>query len=139
MKIAFCSYLGIVGSAISYLFGGWSEAITTLLIFMIIDYIMGLVVAGVYSKSPKSESGKLESRAGWKGLMKKCVTLLFIIIANRLDLQLHTTYIKDGVCIAFIVNELISIVENGGLMGIPIPKIISKSIDLLNKEGDANE
>lgn len=139
MKIAFCSYLGIVGSAITYLFGGWSEAITTLLIFMVIDYIMGLLVAGVYSKSPKSKSGKLESRAGWKGLMKKCVTLLFIIIANRLDLQLQTTYIKDGVCIAFIVNELISIVENGGLMGIPIPKIISKSIDLLNKEGDVNE
>lgn len=139
MKIAFCSYLGIVGSAITYLFGGWSEAITTLLIFMVIDYIMGLIVAGVYSNSPKSKSGKLESGVGWKGLMKKCATLLFIVIANRLDLQLNTTCVKDGVCIAFIVNELISITENAGLMGIPIPKIISKSIDLLNKEGDANE
>lgn len=139
MKVAFCSYVAIVGTSVAYLFGGWNDAIATLLIFMIIDYIMGLVVAGVFSNSPKTKTGKLESRAGWKGLMKKCMTLLFIVIANRLDLQLETTYIKDGVCIAFMVNELISIIENAGLMGIPIPKVISKTIELLSKEGDANE
>lgn len=110
---------------------------TTLLIFMAIDYISGLIVAGVFHNSNKTESGALESKAGWKGLCRKCMTFLFVIVACRLDIALGSSYIKDAVCIAFIANETISIVENAGLMGIPIPQIITNAIDLLkNKESE---
>lgn len=140
MKNAICFGCGVVGSFLSYLLGGWSDAIVTLLLFMLIDYITGLLVAGVFHASNKTESGALESRAGWKGLVKKGCTLLFIVIANRLDMQLGTSFIKDSVCIAFITNELLSIIENAGLMGLPIPSAITKAIDILNnKEGAANE
>lgn len=140
MKNAVCFGCGVVGSFLSYLLGGWSDAIVTLLLFMLIDYITGLLVAGVFHASNKTESGALESRVGWKGLVKKGCTLLFIVIANRLDMQLGTSFIKDSVCIAFITNELLSIIENAGLMGLPIPTAITKAIDILNKkEGAGNE
>ena len=131
MKSIIISFVGAVGSAIAYAFGGWDASIITLFIFMGIDYITGVIVAGVFHKSNKSGSGALESRAGWKGIIKKCVTMLFVIIAVRLDALIGTTYIRDAVCIAFITNELISIVENAGLMGIPIPKVITRAIELL--------
>lgn len=132
MKATICTISGLVGSGIAYLFGGWSASITTLLIFMVADYATGLIVAGVFHRSKKSSTGNLDSRAGWKGLCKKFVTLLFVIVANRLDIQMGTTFIRDAVCVAFITNELLSLIENAGLMGIPIPKVITKAIAVLN-------
>ena len=104
---------------------------TTLIIFMAIDYITGLMVAGIFKRSKKTQNGALESRAGFKGLCRKGVMLLIVLVACRLDIELHTTYIRDAVCIAFIANETISIIENAGLMGVPIPKVITKAIELL--------
>ena len=135
MKNAICTGIGVVGSLVASLFGGWTASLTTLLIFMAIDYMTGLVVAGVFHASPKTETGALESRAGLKGLIRKCSMLLFVLIGYRLDVAVGTTYIRDAVCIAFMANELISIVENAGLMGLPIPSVITNAIDILKKTG----
>jgi toxin secretion/phage lysis holin len=132
--------IGAIGAFISTLFGGWSTALTTLLIFMGIDYITGLMVAGIFKQSPKTPTGALESRAGWKGLCRKGVTLLIVLVACRLDIELGMTFIKDGVVIAFIANETISIIENAGLMGVPIPAVIIKAIDVLkSREENCND
>ena len=139
MKDMICAGLGAVGGWISWLLGGWDSAVVTLLIFMAIDYISGLAVAGVFHASRKTDSGALESRAGWKGLCKKAMTLLFVLIAHRLDMVIGTTYIRDAVVIAFVANELISITENAGLMGVPLPAVIERSIDLLQKKVDDND
>lgn len=141
MKSLFLTLIGALGSGIAYIFGGWDSSIATLLIFMGIDYISGLAIAGIFHKSPKTESGTLSSNRCWQGLFKKCMTLFFVVVGNRLDMLVDSTYIRDAICIAFIVNELISIIENGKLMGIPIPKILDKAIDLLNEKngGAANE
>lgn len=132
----FITIVGTVGSLVASFFGGWTESLTTLLIFMLIDYSTGLIVAGVFHKSQKTESGALESRAGFKGLCRKGAILLFVLIGYRLDLAVGTTYIRDAVCIAFVANELISIVENAGLMGIPIPAVITKGIDILKSKAE---
>nr|DAI53974.1 MAG TPA: holin [Caudoviricetes sp.] len=137
MKRVICTVVGMVGGFIASLFGGWSTGLVTLLIFMSIDYLSGLVVAGVFHNSPKTGTGTLESRAGWKGLCRKCMTLLFVLIAYRLDLELSTNYIRDAVIIGFMANELISIVENAGLMGIPLPPVITKAIDVLTKKAES--
>lgn len=137
MKEFICTVTGVIGSVIASLFGGWDSALTTLIMFMVIDYVTGLIVAGVFKKSPKTETGALESKAGWKGLCRKCVTLVFVMVAYRLDLILCTEYIKTAVIIAFIVNELISLVENAGLMGIPLPGAITKAIDILQKKSES--
>jgi toxin secretion/phage lysis holin len=128
------SIVGAVGGFIAMAFGGWSDALITLIVFMSIDYTTGLIVAGVFKKSKKSESGALESRAGFKGLCRKGVALLIVLVSVRLDIFMHTSYIKDAVIIAFIANESISIIENAGLMGIPIPSIIAKAIDVLKEK-----
>lgn len=128
--------VGVIGGMFTTLFGGWSAGMTTLIIFMSIDYIAGLTVAAVFKKSEKSESGALESRAGWRGLAKKTMTLLFVLIAYRLDLLMNTDYIRDAAVIAFCVNELISIVENAGLMGIPLPHVITRALDVLREKAD---
>ena len=131
-----CPVVGAVGGFISMAFGGWSEALVTLIIFMSVDYITGLAVAGIFKKSKKSESGALESRAGFKGLCRKGVVLLIVLVAVRLDIIMNTSYIKDAVIIAFIANESISIIENAGLMGIPVPGVIARALDVLKKESE---
>ena len=128
--------IGLVGAAFTTLFGGWTAGMTTLIIFMAADYIAGLIVAGVFKQSQKSASGALESRAGWKGLCRKGMTLLFVMIAYRLDLLIGTEYIRDTVVIGFCANELISIVENAGLMGLPLPKVIIKALDVLREKAE---
>lgn len=144
MKTTISTVAAIIGGAVSTLLGGWSAGMTTLVIFMAIDYLSGIVVACVFHASNKSASGAFESRAGWKGLVKKCFTLLFVLIAHRLDLVMMETsgietamhYIRDTVVIGFMVNELFSIVENAGLMGIPLPKIIIRAIEVLQSRAD---
>ena len=139
MKETICTIFGVLGAGVAHLFGGWTAAMTTLIIFMGLDYLTGLIVAGVFKKSSKSETGALESKAGWIGLIRKLVSLLFVLVAYRLDLIIGTTYIKDAVCIAFIVNELISLTENAGLMGIPIPEPIMNAIELLKNRKKDNK
>ena len=131
IKTAVLAAIGTIGGGIAALFGGWTSAMTTLIIFMVIDYATGLIVAGVFHRSGKSKSGALESRAGFKGLCRKGMILLILLVACRLDLMLGTGYIKDCVCIAFVVNETLSIIENAGLMGVPIPQVLIKAIDVL--------
>ena len=139
MKQALCSYMGIIGGLIAAAFGGWNSALTTLIIFMAIDYISGILCAAVFHQSRKSKNGALESMTGFKGLVRKGVQLLVVLVACRLDLMMETTFIKDAVVIAFIVNETISIFENAGLMGIPMPKAIRKAIDILKAKEDEAE
>ena len=136
MKNAVCAAIAIFGSAFVALFGGWDTGMVTLIIFMAIDYISGVIVAGVFHNSPKSTNGSLESRAGFKGLCRKFITLVFVLIGNRLDLVIGTNYIRDAVCIAFIANETISIIENAGLMGVPIPAVLIEAIEILKDNVD---
>lgn len=134
-EVIVCAF-GAAGSVVAAMFGGWDSALTTLVLFMAVDYITGLIVAGVFKNSSKSGSGALESRAGWQGLCRKGVTLLVVLVACRLDLLLGTTVVRDAVVIAFCANESISIIENAGLMGIKIPAVISRSIDVLNERSE---
>ncbi len=137
MKSKFVTAFSVAGSFIASLFGGWDAALITLMIFMGIDYVTGLIVAGVFRNSEKTTNGGLESRAGWKGLCRKGVTLLVVLVACRLDLVMGSNFIRDAVVIAFIVNETISIIENAGLMGIPIPAAIMRAIEILKNKAES--
>ena len=139
MKISFCTLLGTVGGFIAALFGGWTDDMVTLVIFMAVDFVMGLALAAFFKKSSKSETGALESKAGWKGLCRKGVTLLIVLIAHRLDLAIGVDYIRTATIIGFIANESISIIENAGLMGVPLPKALIKAIEVLKRKTDADE
>lgn len=134
MKNWILSIIGAVGSTISYLFGGWDTALVTMVIFMGLDYVTGIIVAGVFKKSGKSETGALESRAGFKGLCRKGIMLTLVLVASQLDLIIGSDFVRDGVIIAFVANEALSITENAGLMGVPVPTIVKKALEALKKE-----
>ena len=139
MKSGITTVIGVIGGMIASLFGGWDAALVTLIIFMGVDYVTGLLVAGVFHNSEKTKNGALESRTGWKGLCRKGVTLLVVLVACRLDLLTGANFIRDAVVIAFIANEAISILENAGLMGVPIPVVITRAIDVLKHKAEGGE
>lgn len=136
LKFIFLSIVGTIGGAIVEALGGWGEDMNTLIIFMAVDFILGLAIAAVWKKSPKSENGALNSWSAWKGLVRKGVSLLVVLIAHRLDLMIGTDYIRTAVIIAFCTNELISIVESLGIIGLPLPKAITNAIDVLKNKAD---
>ena len=139
MKDTFCAAVGAIGAAIASLYGGWDAALQTLIIFMAIDYITGLIVAGVFHTSPKTKTGTLESRAGWKGLIRKGETLLIVLVACQLDAIMATSFVRDAVVIGFVCNETLSIIENAGLMGLPIPAALTKAVDILKQRSEEQE
>lgn len=136
MKQSICTLLGVLGGAVASAFGGFDGALVTLVLFMGADYLSGLVVAGVFHNSGKSRDGALDSRAGFKGLFRKGMVLVLVLAAARLDLLLGADFLRDAVCIGFTANELISIVENAGLMGLPIPAVLTRAIDILQTKAE---
>lgn len=138
-KAIFCALTGVIGGLFVQIFGAWSFALTVLVICMGIDYFTGLAVAGVFHASPKSEGGGLDSNAGWKGLVRKVATLVVVLVAHFIDALIGTEYIRDAVVIAFTVNEIVSILENCGIMGVPIPKVLLKGIDVLRRKAEEDE
>lgn len=139
IKAMLCTAIGAVLGWIVNMSGGWSEDLTTLLIFMAVDFFLGLAIAAVWKKSPKSDTGSLSSWSAWKGLCRKGAALLVILIAYRLDVTLGVNYIRTAVIIAFIVNEGISILENLGIMGVKYPEALKKALDILTDKSNKTE
>ena len=134
MKETFCTLFGLLGSALCWAFDGWDAGLTALVICMSIDYISGSLVALVFHNSNKSETGSYNSAYGLKGLCKKCLMLLFVIVAVQADRLMGGDFVRDAVCIGFCTNEILSIVENLGLAGIPMPQAVVKALEQLQGE-----
>lgn len=126
--------MGGIGGMLSLMFGGLDDTMITLLIFLGIDLISGLITAGVFKKSNKTPTGGLSSEYGVKGISKKGLELLVVVIAVRLDIITGLNYFRDCTIFAICTNELISIIENLGLCGVPVPDAIKKAIDILNEK-----
>lgn len=133
IKTLICTAAGGIAAFFGMLFGVWSKDLTVLTVFMGIDLLTGIIVAAVFKKSKKTESGALNSKVTYKGIVKKIYELCLVVIANMLDVYLGTVFIRNGVIYAFILNELLSITENAALMGIVSPQI-NDAIDILKKD-----
>lgn len=131
MKEKLCTLAGVLGAALAGALGGWDGALMALVVCMGVDYLSGSLVALVFHASPKSPTGSYNSAYGLKGLCRKGMMLLFVLVAVRLDVLLGADYVRDGVCIGFCANETLSIVENLGLAGIPLPQAITKALEQL--------
>ena len=133
MKETVCTVFACVGAAFSWAFGGWDAALAALIICMAVDYISGSIVALVFHNSNKSESGSYNSTYGLKGLCKKGMILLFVLVAVQMDRILGADYVRDAVCVGFCTNEILSITENLGLAGVPMPQAVVKALEQLQK------
>ena len=134
MKQTVCTVLGAAGAFLAGAFGGWDAALAALLVCMGVDYLSGSIVALVFHNSSKTESGCYDSRYGLKGLCRKGLMLLFVLVAVQLDQVLGADYVRDGVCIGFCINETLSIVENLGLAGVPLPEAVTKALEQLQNK-----
>ncbi|WP_096199105.1 phage holin family protein [Bacillus sp. FJAT-45350] len=121
--------IAISSSILTFLFGAWSVLLQVLIVFIIIDYVTGLIAA-VYS-------GKLSSKVGFKGIIKKVMILSIVTVAHGLDIILGGfNFLRDVVIYFYILNELLSIIENAGRIGLPLPNVIKKAVEVLKKKDD---
>ena len=128
--------LAVFGSFATNALGGWDASLQVLIALMVADYITGVLVAAVWHKSSKSSSGTLNSVAGFKGILKKCMILLLVWIGVLLDNATGANYIRTAVVLFFIGNEGISLLENLGLMGVPFPAFLRRALEALRDQGD---
>lgn len=130
MKITFDSIIAVLGTAFSYLLGGWDMALKVLITFIVIDYISGLMKA-VYNK-------EVSSSIGYKGLLKKGSIFLVLIVANLLDLATNANapIFRTMACYFYIANEGISVLENLSMMEVPIPTPIKDMLEKMKKDNN---
>jgi toxin secretion/phage lysis holin len=136
MKNGVLAVLAVAGSVLANALGGWDGALKVLVIMMVADYVTGLLVAALWHKSPKSDSGALDSRAGFKGIVRKCMILLLVWVAAAMDRYLGINFARAAVMLFFIGNEGLSLLENMGLMGVPYPQKFKNALEALKKQGN---
>ena len=131
--------LSAAGSVLAQSLGGWDTMLQVLVTLMAIDYALGVVLALVWKRSNKTADGSFESRASVKGLFRKCGILLCVLIAARLDPLFGSEgYIRGTVILSFLANEGLSVVENLGVMGLPMPQVLKDAfLALRDKESNA--
>lgn len=128
---------GVGGGVASFLFGGWSYLLWVLLFFVVVDYVTGWVAA--------KQAGELSSNVGFVGGFRKLMIFVFVAIGNMLDTALGDTLggffdgghgFRDGVTLYYLANELLSITENAGRLGVPIPEPIRRAVKVLSEKGE---
>lgn len=124
--------VAIGGAAASFLWGGWSSLLNILLAFVVIDYISGLSAAG--------KEGKLNSEVGMWGIAKKVAIFAVVAIAHLVDTAMGDAHLfRDAAIFFYLANELLSVTENLGRIGVPIPSVIQKAVEVLRGKGGQNE
>jgi len=132
--------LSVAGSFLARALGGWDTALQTLIILMAIDYITGLLIAAVWQKSSKSKTGALESKAGFKGLVRKGLILMVVLVGVQLDAILGLqAFCRTAIILFFCGNEGLSIVENLGVMGLPLPDFVKTRFEQLKAKGNPSD
>lgn len=121
-----CVEIGGVMTIINLVFGKIDYSFTFLMMVMIIDYLTGLA-CGWSDKS-------LSSDKATKGLFKKMFVLIYVIIAHHLDIMLKVDFCRIGICYMYAAGEVLSIIENGTKLGVPVPEPIKKALSIMNKE-----
>ncbi|WP_242320773.1 phage holin family protein [Bacillus cereus group sp. BfR-BA-01354] len=130
------TFIATFGGFCGYFLGGWDTTLKVLLIMAAIDYITGVIAAGY--------NGELKSKVGFKGIAKKVVLFLLVGAATQADLAIGTnSAIREATIFFFIGNELLSLLENAGRMGIPLPSALTNAVEVLggkqkqeDKKGD---
>jgi toxin secretion/phage lysis holin len=136
IKNGVLAVLAVAGSVLANALGGWDGALKVLVAFMICDYICGILVAAVKKESNKSSTGALDSRAGFKGIIKKCLILMVVFLASMMDKGMGIHYIRNAVVLFYVGNEGLSLIENTALLGFPWPDGMKNALDAMRKKGD---
>lgn len=132
-KDAACAVFAGIGAWIAQIYGGWTQAMTALVVFVVADVATGML-CGLAKKSPNTDGGGLSSKVMREGAAKKVEIFFILLIAAWLDIAMHVTIWKDAACIYYIAEEGLSILENAGALGLPIPDKLKSAIEALKKD-----
>lgn len=132
-KDAACAVLAGMGAWIAQLYGGWNGAMTTLLIAVAVDFFTG-IACGWVGVSRHTENGKLSSKVMREGMIQKVFIFVVLLVAARLDMLMNVTIWKDAACIYYIAEESLSVLENAGTLGVPIPQKLRDAIEALEND-----
>ena len=128
------------GAAILSALGGWDDSLQFLVGIMAVDYLLGILIALVWHKSQKTADGTFESNASLKGLLRKSSVLVVVYVAVQLDTVANTGgYLRTAVILFFIANEGFSIIENFGIMGVPMPEQVKDAFAAIKSKAEKNE
>lgn len=122
--------IAVGGATASFLFGGWTQLMTILVVFIAIDFISGVALA--------AKEGRAASRELWLGVTRKIGTLAIVAVAHLLDTAIGDDHlIRDAAIFFYLAGELLSLIENTGRLGVPIPPVISRAVEVLRGKGEA--
>ncbi|WNF07285.1 phage holin family protein [Brevibacillus borstelensis] len=132
MEGIFKTVVAFGGAAVSYLFGGWSTLLGVLAAFVVIDYVSGVIASGA--------EGKLKSKIGLIGIARKVFIFTMVAIAHLVDTTLGDQhFLRDATIFFYLANELLSIIENAGRVGLPVPEPIKRAVEVLKGKGDGRQ
>ncbi|QIW22480.1 phage holin family protein [Bacillus thuringiensis] len=118
------TFIATFGGFCGYFLGGWDATLKVLVMMAIIDYLTGVIAAGF--------NGKLKSKVGFKGIAKKVMLFLMVGAAAQLDTAFGSnSAIREATIFFFMGNELLSLLENAGRMGIPLPSALTNAVEIL--------
>ncbi|MDT9024916.1 MULTISPECIES: holin family protein [Rossellomorea] len=116
-----------LGAMILNLFGEWNSLLTILLIAVTLDYFTGMIASGI--------EGKLSSKFGLRGIGRKVLIFSLVTVAHLIDTILtNQHFIRNATIIFYLCNEMISIIENVGRAGVPVPEFLRKAVEVLKKK-----
>ena len=120
-----------IGGIAAYIWGGWDPLIIVLVAMVSIDYITGVINAGL-------QHG-LSSQVGFKGLLKKIVIFMIVAVGTLIDRIIPATNaaVRTAVCMYYIANEGLSILENAAEMGLPLPTALKKVLGQIRREDES--
>lgn len=125
----FNTVVAVGGAIASFFFGGWSSLLTILLTFVTFDYVTGFAAA--------AKEGKLNSEVGWWGIAKKVGIFVIVAVAHLVDQALGDAHLfRDAAIFFFLANELLSMIENAGRIGVPIPPVMQRAVEVLRGKSD---
>jgi len=135
-KIDWASFVRLIsaggGACLSYLYGGWSQLLNILLVFVVVDYITGVVASGI--------EGKLSSGIGMRGIAKKVFIFVIVAIAHLADQAIgNGSLLMDAAIFFYMANEMLSIIENTGRVGLPVPNILKQAVEVLKGKPDKGD
>jgi toxin secretion/phage lysis holin len=120
------------GACLSYLYGGWSQLLNILLVFVVVDYITGVVASGI--------EGKLSSGIGMRGIAKKVFIFVIVAVAHLADKAIgNGSLLMDAAIFFYLANEMLSIIENTGRVGLPVPNILKQAVEVLKGKSDKGD
>ena len=129
LDVIFKSIVAGAGAVTGYLYGGWDTLLQVLLIFVIVDYLTGIIAGGT--------NGKLSSKVGFRGILKKVLIFIIVAVAHWVDVAVgvalgeDVAIFRNATIFFYLANELLSITENAGEMGVPIPEKLMNAVEIL--------